>query len=216
MGSLLGIVVTVLIVVASGGELVEGWWVYQAAAAMGVTIFFSLLLSLTDATVISTFTVAYLTCLPKIIGETIMTTLDLRVTTIVLGIAVGVLLNFLSSLFRYRDRVQLNLTEVSADLVEVTGSIQEQLQGPGAIRPDEMDSLLDEAPGLRKRLMEVESDLEEVRKSDFRRLRKRIDDRFEHDFKGRANDPTRRSRLFRPQSRSRGAEMFSRRRLDHS
>jgi uncharacterized membrane protein YgaE (UPF0421/DUF939 family) len=164
-GSILGMGVTVIVVYGSGGHLLDEWWIYQAALAMGLTILLTFLLSLTDATVISTFTVAYLTCLPRMIGETMMSTLHIRVSTIFIGIGVGVSLNFLSSFLRYRDRIAINLAESSDQLRNLIHFIWNTLSQSDSPAHDQTENCLNQARNLRQKLIEVEVDLEEIQKS---------------------------------------------------
>lgn len=159
--TVLGVVVTVSLVVVTGGGLHATYWPFQSAVAMGITIGFCLYFQLDEGTVIATFTVAYLTCLPEMIHESFFRTLDLRFITIGIGLTAGLLMNYLSSLFGYRDRLYLNVhtsaRQLGERLDDIVGCFSE---------PDDLERSLKhelkQLRALRQQLNNVEIDLEEI------------------------------------------------------
>jgi hypothetical protein len=161
-GTVVGGVVTVLVVLLSGGVLHGTFWPVQAAVSMAITIGLCLGYRLEEGSIIALFTVAYLTCLPEMIHESFFRTLDLRILTIGVGLFTGLVMNYGSSLFGYRDRLFLNVRELTyrlGDRIEAMADSLEELEEGNArsLRPE-----LKRLRGLRQSLGEVEIDLEEI------------------------------------------------------
>lgn len=157
-GTIIGAAITILMVLPTQGNLHPEFWHYQAAVAMGITIVICLLFELDEGTVIGTFTVSYLTCLPMMIpDQAFMNTLHLRFLTIAVGIATGMILNYASSFFGYHDRLYLGIDDTSNSLNEIFTRIENNLPGE-----DNLADYLDEVQNLRQNLDNLEKDLRQV------------------------------------------------------
>lgn len=158
----LGASVTWAVLFAGGGELSPTWWTVQAAIAMGITIYLCLRFDMGDASTIAVFTVVYLTCLPQMIPDQgFVETFHLRYATILIGIGTATLINYGSSLFRYSDRMNLNLREIIGELTEALENLNTQLRNN-----DRKDANLQEPMTCLRdtfgRIHDVEIDLEQL------------------------------------------------------
>lgn len=162
-GTIIGSLITLLMVLPTRGELHPELWHYQAAVAMGITIVTCLLLELGEGAVIGTFTVSYLTCLPMMIpGQEFMSTLHLRFLTIAVGIATGMILNYASSFFGYHDRLYLSIDDTSKSLKDLLVNLGDELPEDGTLRNQQLAAFLDEVQNLRQDLDDLEKDLCQV------------------------------------------------------
>ncbi len=162
LATTLGAGVSAVVLLGSGGDLLDYWWMFQAAAAMGITIFLCLRFNLGKGTTIAIFTVVYLACLPRMIPDQgFWDMFHIRYATILIGLATATLLNYGSSLFRYRDRLALNLRSILQKLVSGLESLSSaELSHPPEER--ELEPSLDRLRDLFESIHDMERDLAQL------------------------------------------------------
>ncbi len=137
--------------------------ILSTALAMGITIFFCLRLNLEQGTVIALFTVVYLSVIPMMKGSSFAGAVHLRYLTILIGVGTAAVFNFLSSLFRYRDRLFLHLVSSGQQLVDHFENIYNELKISEETPTDEKyDSLLNNFGEVFASLRALRSDLDEI------------------------------------------------------
>jgi len=163
-GTVIGVGVTVGVITVSGGVLFSvPYFMAQSAVAMAITIGLCLYLELDDGTVIAIFTVAYLTCLPRMIPGSFFDTLHLRCITIAIGLTVGCFMNYGSSLFGYHDRLYQNIVDSVRDLDQLLTDFNQNLKKEsGELTRDRIRQTLYELRQCRKRIGRIENDLKEI------------------------------------------------------
>ncbi len=157
-------VITATVVLGGQLDLAAQPTLLTTSIAMGLTIFFCLRLGLDEGTVIALFTVAYLTAIPLVIDSSFLHGIFLRYLTIVLGIGTAAVFNFLSSLFRYRDRLFLHLVDVSNQLGRRLQQINRLLSESAGELPDrdKLNRLLNNFNPVFKSLRDLRKDLDEI------------------------------------------------------
>ena len=155
------VAITVAIVWTTYGDLHNNWWIYQTALSMGLIVLYSLWQEHQQGMIIGTFTVAYVTCLTKMIpDQQFFDMVHIRYLTILIGIATATLINYGSALFRYRDRPYLRILSVLKDLENVITRIIKD-QDSTETQPDE--KYLTWFQPVFKKLQQLEQDLDELR-----------------------------------------------------
>ncbi len=162
----LATVITTIVIIGLQLDLEARPTVFTTSVAMGVTIFFSLKLGLKEGTVIALFTVTYLAAIPLLIESSFLHGIFLRYLTIVLGVGAASLVNFLSSLFRYRDRIFLHLVDLSVKLNKKLQSLSDLLiENRGEVpEASRLNDFLNNFNPLFTSLRELRRDLNEIAK----------------------------------------------------
>jgi len=138
--------------------------IWTTALAMGLTILFCLRLGLGEGTVVALFTVTYLAAIPLLIDTTFVHGIFLRYLTIVVGVGVAALFNFLSSLFRYRDRLFLHLVEGADELETHLKQIMQSFKSEQTGLPErsELKDFLNQFGTIFSSLRSLRQDLDEI------------------------------------------------------
>jgi uncharacterized membrane protein YgaE (UPF0421/DUF939 family) len=159
----LAALITTAVVFALGIDVGIGVSLLAASISMGFTIVSCMKLKMEESTVVGLFTVIYLMVLPQVVGESYLGMLHLRYLTILIGIGTATVFNFLSSLFRYQDRLHLNLIENTKALASRLTAVG-QLLGGGDVDNEKLEEQLNNFGSVFERLRATKQDLNEIEK----------------------------------------------------
>ncbi len=159
----LAALITTAVVFALGVDVGISVSLLAASVSMGFTIVACMKLNMQESTVVGLFTVIYLMVLPQVSGESYLGMLHLRYLTILIGIGTATVFNFLSSLFRYQDRLHLNLIENTKSLATRLTAVGHLLSG-GDVDNDKLEEQLNNFGSVFERLRATKQDLNEIEK----------------------------------------------------
>lgn len=159
----LAAVITTAVVFSLGVDVGASVSLLAAGLSMGLTIVACMKFNMRESTVVALFTVIYLMVLPQVIGESYLGMMHLRYLTILIGIGTATLFNFLSSLFRYRDRLHLNLIDNTKIIADRLTAVKELLN-EREVTDEYLDEMLNDFGVVFEQLRASKTDLNEIEK----------------------------------------------------
>ncbi len=156
--------VTVAVVFLFGVNVAEAVPLVATGVAAAVTILVCLQLDFAEGNVVALFTVMYLFVLTEVMGQSFWGMIHLRYLTILVGIGAATVLNFISSLFRYQDRLYLNLVQSTEEVTKRVARAVEIINQmePQNIRKDLLDEELSKYSPAFSSLRAIKEDLKEI------------------------------------------------------